>query len=322
MREALIGHRCSRPFLAIAVIRHGSAICALAAVMLVGWTRDGGAETLRWKLNPGETLHYALEAKQVINVKISSGRDKKSTRTNTINLSWAVKSVAPNGDAEITLRFDRVRMKVDQPPFLPLEFDSAPSKIQVPEEFQSADRQIKALAGAEFAFTLRPTGEVADLRIPPQTLKSLRDGAPPEAAAQGMISEQSIKEMLLQSSPPTFPAEVLEPGKTWAVKPSKMPIPGLGALKVDQVFTFQGPDSKAPGMLIVGIEARVSFEPAENVAAKLRTQEGKGSLTFDSENGRVVSSRNDQKMELSISDRGQEIIQATETTSSMTLERR
>ena len=126
--------------------------------------------------------------------------------------------------------------------------------------------------------------------------------------------------MLLQSSPPTFPAEAIEPGKTWAAKPSKMPIPGLGTLKLDQVFTFQGPDPKAPRLLTVGIEARASLEPAENVTAKIRAQEGKGSLTFDAEAGRIVNSRISQKMELLVSDRGQEIVQATETTSSMTLE--
>jgi hypothetical protein len=320
MRETLIRYRCARPIQVIGAIRRGSTMLALATFMLGGLARETRAETLRWKLNSGDVLHYTLEAKESLNFKVS-GKDKKSTRTNTLNLSWTVKTVSANGDAEITLRFDRIRMRIEQPPFMPLEFDSNPSKVELPEEFESQGRQIKALAGAEFTFTLRPTGEVDNLKIPPQTLKNLRDGAGQEAAAQSMISEQGLKDMLLQSSPPTFPAESLEPGKTWTVKPSKMPIPGLGSLKVEQVFTFQGQDPKTPRLLLVGIEARVNFEPAENVTAKIRAQEGKGSLTFDTETGRIVSSRNDQKMEMSISDRGQEIIQSTETTSSMTLDR-
>jgi hypothetical protein len=41
--------------------------------------------------------------------------------------------------------------------------------------------------------------------------------------------------MLLQSSPPPFPSDSLEPGKTWKGKPSKISIPQLGSLAVDQV---------------------------------------------------------------------------------------
>ena len=36
---------------------------------------------------------------------------------------------------------------------MPLEFDSSPNKLEIPEEFESAERQIKALAGAEFSFS-------------------------------------------------------------------------------------------------------------------------------------------------------------------------
>jgi hypothetical protein len=203
---------------------------------------------------------------------------------------------------------------------MPLEFDSSPNKLEVPEEFESAQRQIKALAGAEFTFKLKPSGEISELKIPDQTLKTLRAGVPQEAAGQAMISEQGLKDMLLQSSPPPFPADSLEPGKVWKGKPSKLTVPELGSLVVDQVYTLQGPDAKNPKLLVVGMEARVSLEPAENVTAKIRMQEGKGSLTFDTESGRIVNSRSNQRMELVISDRGQDIVQTTETNSTMTLE--
>jgi hypothetical protein len=225
-----------------------------------------------------------------------------------------------DGDAEIALRFDRVRMRIEQPPFMPLEFDSSPNKLEVPEEFESVERQIKALAGAEFTFKLRPTGEVEDLKVPEQTLKTLRDGISQEAAGQSMVSEKDLKAMLLQSSPPPFPSDSLEPGKTWKGKPSKISIPQLGSLAVDQVYTFQGPDAKNPKLMLVGMDARVTLEPAENVTAKIRMQDGKGSLTFDAEGGRIVNSRANQKMEMVISDRGQDIVQTTETNSTMTLE--
>ena len=75
-----------------------------------------------------------------------------------------------------------------------------------------------------------------------------------------------------------------------------------------------------PKWLLIGGETKATLEPAENVTAKIRTEEGKASLTFDSERGRIVNSRNSQKMEMAISDRGQEIVQMSDTTSLMTLE--
>ena len=68
------------------------------------------------------------------------------------------------------------------------QFDSSPNKLEIPEEFEAAERQIKALAGAEFSFKLRPTGEVDDLKIPDQTLKNLREGAGP---GRGRAGERS-----------------------------------------------------------------------------------------------------------------------------------
>jgi hypothetical protein len=290
----------------------------MAISLLGGWTSQPRAETLRWKLGAGEVLRYTMESKQVENFQVA-GRNKKSTRSNTTNLSWTVKSVSENGDAEIVLRFDRVRMRIEQPPIVPLEFDSNPNKLEIPDEFESVDRQIKALAGAELSFKLRPNGEVDDLKIPEQTLKKLRDGIPKDAPGGESVSEQGLKELLMPSRPPTFPTGTVEPGMTWAAKPSKISLP-VGSLSIDQVFTFQGPDPKTPRLLLVGIDAKVSLEPAENVTAKIRKQEGTGSLTFDAEAGRIVNSRSKQKMEMMITDRGQEIIQSSDTTTTMTLE--
>jgi hypothetical protein len=246
------------------------------------------------------------------------GREKKSNTSQTIKLSWIVGTVSATGDAAITTRVERVRMRIDQPPFVPMEFDSDSKQQDIPEEFEAIAKQVKATAGAEFSFVMKPTGDISDLRFPEQTLKKLREGVPAEVAAQGMFSEQGLKDMLLQSSLPPFPPESVEPGKAWS-RPSKLTTP-LGNLVIDKVFTFQGPDPKSPRLLLVGMESRATLEPAENVTVKIRAQEGKGSLTFDAEAGRIVNSRGNQKMEMVISDRGQDIVQATETTSVMTLE--
>jgi hypothetical protein len=292
---------------------------AVSAFLLGACQRDGRAqEILRWKLKAGDVLKYTTEQKIVMSVKVM-GRERKQVRTQTTEYHWKVKDVANGGLAEIVQRIDRLGMRVEAPPYMPFEFDSNRPDADVPEPFESEARQLKATIGAEFVFKMRPNGEIADIQISEATLKKLRDALPPgEAGGQTAFSEQGLKDMLMQSSPPPFPETPLDPGKSWSSKPAKRSVP-QGSLVIDKVFTFQGPDPKDPKLMLIGMESRVALEPAENGTAKIRSQEGKGSLIFDSEAGRVVSSHGTQKTELLMSSMGQEIDQTTDMTSSMSL---
>ena len=51
----------------------------------------------------------------------------------------------------------------------------------------------------------------------------------------------------------------------------------------------------------ITMDGRVSVEPASNATAKIRAQDGKGTLTFDKQSGRLVSSRGAQKTDMVIS---------------------
>jgi hypothetical protein len=294
---------------------------ALQAGILAGGSLPGNAlaETLRWKLKAGEQLRYTVEEKTVLSTKVM-GRDIKSTRSHTVNLSWNVKSVAENGDADVGLRFDRVRMHVEQPP-ITLDFDSASDKIEAPEPFGSMGRQIKAMAGVEFTFRMKPTGAIEDVQVPEATLRSLRAGLDGDSGGAAMFSEQGVKDILVHSSPPPFPEGALEPGKSWSGKPARIPTP-LGTMVMDKIFTFQGPDPKSAKLMSIGTETKVSLEPAENatVSGKIMATEGRGSLVFDADAGRIVSSRLTQKVEMQLSGPAEQRIEQTETSSRMTLE--
>ena len=75
---------------------------------------------------------------------------------------------------------------------------------------------------------MKPSGEIADIKVSEVTLKKIRDALPPEEAGQGGFSEQVLKDMLLQSSPPPFPQGPVEPGKSWPSKPAKLSLPRRG----------------------------------------------------------------------------------------------
>ena len=71
--------------------------------------------------------------------------------------------------------------------------------------------------------------------------------------------------------------------------------------------------------MIIAMEGKVALEPGGDVTAKIRSQDGKGSLTFDAESGRLVSSRGTQKTEMVVVEAGQERDETTETNAVMTL---
>ncbi len=292
---------------------------ALAATVLAfaGARGAQAQETLRWKFREGDVLKYTSAQTTTLSAKIM-GRERKQKRASTTMYTWTVKAVTEAGDANVVHRIDRLSMKIEGAPYLPFEFDSSSPQAEVPEPFEAEVNQLKAAVGAEFSITMKPTGEIENIKVPEATLKKLRAGLPADAGDQEALSEKSLKEMMSQSTPPPFPQMPLEAGKSWSSKPTRLPLP-LGTLILDRTFTFQGPDPQNPKLMLIAMEGKVALEPAQDVTAKIRMQEGKGTISFDNEAGRLVSSRGAQKTEMVISAQGQEIDQTTDTTSVMTL---
>jgi hypothetical protein len=293
-------------------------MAALAFVIgAAGFPVAHGQETLSWKFRDGDVLKYTTEQTTTLSFKVM-GKERKQKRAQNVTYTWTIKGVSEAGDADITQRIERLFMKVEAPPYMPFEFDSSTPATNVPEPFEGEVRQLKAALGAEFSFKMKPSGEIESIKIPEATLKKLRDGLAQGADEQEGFSEQALKDTVTQQSPPAFPEGPIEPGKTWTSKPTRMNLP-LGTLVLDRSFTFQGADPKNPNLMQITMEGRVSVEPAANATAKIRAQDGKGTLTFDKQSGRLVSSRGAQKTDMVISMGGQEAEQLTETTSVMTL---
>jgi uncharacterized protein DUF6263 len=292
---------------------------AAAFVVMTGAGLQGarGQDALRWKFRDGDVLKYTTEQTTVMTVKLM-GKERKQKRGVTTTYTWSVKAVSETGEADIIQRIERLAMKVDAPPFLPMEYDSSSANNSIPEPFEQVVRQLKAALGAEFSFKMKPTGEIVGIKIPEATLKKLREGLPDDQGERDAFSEQALKDMVSQTSPPAFPEGPLEPGKSWSSKPSRVPLPS-GTLVLDRSFTFRGPDPQNPKLMIIAMEGKVALEPGGDSSAKIRSQDGKGSLTFDAESGRLVSSRGTQKTEMVVVEAGQERDETTETNAVMTL---
>ncbi len=213
---------CVRP------ARHGNAYASPATILVaIAWLLSGllpasaSAEVLRWKFKAGEVMHYSIEMKTQMNVKLADRQDK-SSQSQVIDMSWTVLSVAPGGEAEITQRIDRIRMKVERPPYMPFDFDSSSSK-GVAAGFEEGAKHLKSMVGLEFSFS---------------------DASPPErsetSSSRSKLSRQFArrhrakdrrrrlprKHSRRSSSRPVrrrSPKASSTPGKTWKGKPGAHP---------------------------------------------------------------------------------------------------
>ena len=171
--------------------------------------------------------------------------------------------------------------------------------------FEAETQQLKAMVGAEFTF--QDASPPARSRTSSCPRRPSRGCATRHRAgvAGREISEKSIKEMLLQSSPPSFPDGEIEPGKTWSSKPSRMPL-GFATMVVEQDVHLPGPRSQ-------GAEPAPRRHRDQGDARARRGGErqghhpeagGPGSMTFDAEAGHLVSARMTQKIDMAITGDG------------------
>ncbi len=294
-------------------------LSALAAILGVAAAQaTHGAETLRWKFKSGETLRYTM-VQQITQGTKAMGQDLKTSLNQTVDMHWSVKNVASDGVAELSQTIDRIRTKVEGPGSS-FEFDSQTGKEPEGQIASMLTPMLKALVGAEFTFKMSGRGELSEIKVPQKLIDSLRQ-AGPAANAGGMFSEEGMKNLISQSSL-TLAEGPLEKGKGWTHQ-AKVPVAMIGTMVMDKTYTFDGPSPKEAGLLQILLDTKVSLEPAadSNIAVKITAQKGTGEFAFDPQAGRVVSSRVNDKLQMSLSVMGQELEQSTDTVTSMTLAR-
>jgi hypothetical protein len=291
-------------------------LSALAATLGVAAAQPThGAETLRWKFKPGEILRYTM-VEEVRQERKAMGQEIKTSLHQTKDLHWSVKNVASDGVTDLSLTIDRIRMKFEAPGNS-FEFDSQAGKDPEGPIASQMTPMLKALVGAEFTFKMNGRGELSEIKVPQKLLDALRQPGP-AANAGGMDPEEGMKNLISQSSL-TLAEGPLEKGKSWTQQ-AKVPSP-IGTMVMDKTYTLDGPSPKGAGLLQVSVDTKLTLEPAadSNVAVKIGSQKATGEFEFDPQAGRVVSSRVNEKLQMSLSVMGQQLEQSTDTVTSMTL---
>jgi hypothetical protein len=300
-------------------------LLALGLVLAGTGGPDARGATLRWKFKPGETLHYTMDQKTVTTAKLPGGQEIKTRLNQTIEMSWAVKSVDESGTSEMVQTLERIRDQVEAPvgSFI---FDSKEPKE--PEGLIAAARVplFKALLGAPIAFKMSPLGEPSNVRVPEKVAQALRDLGPATAGAGAMFSEEGLREMITQASL-ILPQDDVAEGKTWT-RQTKNVVPPLGTMVIDATYRYEGPaPNDGPDVAKIGLVTKVEIQPGEvadpNASGlKIRSQKSQGTYHFDIAAGHILDSNLSEIIEVGASlkvgqgagAREMEVSQSTETT--------
>ncbi|WP_435009766.1 DUF6263 family protein [Tundrisphaera lichenicola] len=290
----------------------------MLGLVLIGGTSPVRAEAtkLRWKFKPGEVLRYTMVQTQSMTTKVKrpTPQEFKQGFTLTLDQTWKVKSVDDSGVATLTQTIDRIRTTAELPQGK-VAFDSKEKK----DIGSLAGPLFKMLVGAEFTFKMDGRGAISDIQLPEPMLATLRSKDEP-AGAQGQFSEAGLKNMISQIGL-FLPEGPVEPGATWDRKLTIPAGPEGQTRGIEQNYAYRGPEVGKPGKT-AGIELKIKFDPMKpdpEVPVTIKSQESSGRFEFDNEAGRIATSRITEKVELAGSIEGQEISQAGETTTALTL---
>jgi len=271
-----------------------------------------GPTTLRWKFKLGEVFRYESAQTTISKIKDSTGQEVNTTLTLTMDLTWTVKEVDPQGGASLSQTIDRIRTTATMP-FGKFAIDSQAGG----DAAGPAGPLFKMLVGAEFAFKMNSRGELTDVRLSEKLLSTLRGDNEP-AGAQGQFSEAGLKNMLVQMGM-ILPADAVDAGKTWNRKLAIPAGPDGQTREIEQIYTLGTPDAGKP---FDPIDMATKFAPVAadpNVPVTIKTQEATGRFLFDNANGRIDSSKVVERVELTGQIQGKEVGQSNETTTVLTL---
>ena len=241
---------------------------ALLALGVLCSSSQAKAQTLlRYKFKPGDKLRYQMEQKMNM-VMTVMGNNVTMDMTQTVDMTWDIKSVDQDGKAKMTQKFDRMRFTMSGPPPVgKVEYDSKEGKLPEGLIGQSIGPILEAMAGAEFSAVMDARGRVSDVKAPEKVTEALKKLA--GGAGMGeMFSEENMKHMISQSGI-ALPEEAVAKGKSWEQKVDmKMP---FGKMDVRNTFTYEGPTTREGAKLEqIAIKPKATLESDPNAAIKMK----------------------------------------------------
>lgn len=288
-------------------------LAGLLLTALLAPARCSAQDELRWKFLSGETLKYVVQQKMQTEMKLN-GQTINQSMQQSMDMSWKVAAVTPAGDAAVAQTVDRVQMKMEGGPIGTVQFDTNSGEASTNPAVNRMAEVFKKIIGQEFRVTMKSTGKVENVVVPPTLLQAIKETT---AGAASALNEDTLKQMMEQSSV-ILPAGPVSPGQTWeSSQEVKLP---FGRMKVNSKMTYEGRESTT-GLVKIAMRPVITVTPDENAALQmtLKKSEGQGYVYFDAAKGRITRSELDLTLEMQVIVQGQTVDQTVQQKTTMTL---
>ena len=264
-----------------------------AMVMILG-SKSQAQAPLRWKFEAGQVYRYEFVQRNKIKVK-TEGQEFTSNNDLTVNLSWKVKSVTPEGTAEIVMLMERVQAIVESGPQM-INYDSKGENQG--EGASKPFHDVYSVAiGPEYKIKMDARGQVLESKVPEKVTAALQV-SPFVGVADGgsFLSDKGVQNVFAQVVP-VFPEKAVSKGDTWNGS-IELPVAPLKlTLKhTDTLTEIDGSTAKVSTVL----ETSIKPDPDSPLAIEMKSQEGKGTVTIDTKAGRITASTIVQTIEMGI----------------------
>jgi hypothetical protein len=288
----------------------------LAAVLCVLLVSAAGAQELRWKFKPDQTLNYVLE-RGVDGKIVLSGAEIAFKMGMTFDTSWKATKVADDGAADIDLVVERIQVDMASPLFGNMVYDSKGGEEPKSPVWLQMKPMMQSMLGEAFKIKVSPRGEVSEITMPEKMTKAIAEQEIGENRRQGFgfggnpFGEKGIKELIAKSVLLLPEAK----GEDWT-QSFENAMPGLGTQTAETTFTVAGAEEKDGKKLAkITSATELMFEPDENPKAELEimSQEAKATYLFDPEAGHLVSAEGTQQLGMEVSGPQEASQEITET---------
>jgi hypothetical protein len=291
--------------------------CVVAALLAAFVLQFAASQTLaqeelRWKFNEGEKLNYTMIQDMTIGTMGGPLGAQNVVMHQEMDMTWDVEGVNDDGDAVIKQKFDRIKMKMTLPPPLGgFEYDTKSGAAPAGPAAMLAPMYKKMTEG-EFELTMTSRGEIKDVKIPDEVLKSLQNS--PGAAALGeMATPEGFKKMIAQGAL-VLPEKAPMQGEDWSTK-VEVNNPMAGKQVIETKYKYVGnKDVEGVNYAVFEPTLTMTFEGTPQVQMKVSEQESGGEILFNIQEGRLHSSKLDQKVTIDVSVGGQTMQQKIDQT--------
>jgi len=240
---------------------------------------------LKYLFKAGDEVKYINTNTRRVTVKQGGKKGEVTLEQKTANL-WKVRSVSPDGSAEVSQTVTRIRITTAGDPRLGVKTFDSTSEENAPALQSFFDDLTKS----EIRFKMGPNGAVSDVALPPklkERLNAKKEGETP------LLTEQWFTGMV-RGSVFNLPTKPVKPGDGWDIPPYTYQESGHW-VTMNARITYEGPVEQE-GKKLLKFSRTAEYQvktPKDEQAApevNIKRQNAEGFVLLDATTCRLVES--------------------------------